>query len=146
MRVLCVVGVSLVALATPVLANKADYCAAYARDFADARSKDKPIWQHKYDIALAACNAEPQKAEVTKPAPVVKKPVIKVKAPPAIVPPIPPEPVVVEAPKIKPTKAEKLEAGSPAWNDYCSKKYTSFNVKTGTYTSKTGIERKCLVN
>jgi hypothetical protein len=148
MRVLCVLGVSVLALASPAWANKADYCAAYARDFADARSKDKPIWQHKYDIAQVACMAEPQKAEVAKAAPVAKKAtanknVVKPQAPPAIALAIPPEPVVAEAPPAKPVK---LEPGSPAWNEYCNKKYTSFNAKTGTYTSRTGVERKCLVN
>jgi BA14K-like protein len=128
------------AVASPALADKSDYCAAYARDFADARSKDKPMWQHKYQIAQTACMAEPQNAEVAKPVP-VKKAVPKNVAPPVI----PPEPVVV-LPSPPTPKASKLVAGTPAWNDYCSKKYTSFNLKTGTYTSRTGVERKCLAN
>ena len=43
----------------PAWADKPAYCAAYARDFADARSREKPMWQHKYDIALQACLGKP---------------------------------------------------------------------------------------
>lgn len=39
----------------------------------------------------------------------------------------------------------KLEPGSDAWNNYCANKYASFDAKTGTYTSKTGVTRKCVV-
>jgi BA14K-like protein len=39
----------------------------------------------------------------------------------------------------------KLQPGSEAWNNYCINKYASFNAKTGTYTSKTGVARKCVV-
>jgi BA14K-like protein len=38
-----------------------------------------------------------------------------------------------------------LQPGSPAWVDYCKRKYVSFNEAKGIYLSKTGIERKCLV-
>jgi BA14K-like protein len=123
---------------TSVMANKADYCAAYARDFADARTRDKPLWQHKYDIAQAACLTEPKKPVAPKPV-VMKRPVVKPAAP------IPPEPVMVETPPYKPVKPGQMEKGSEAWNAYCANKYTSFDVKKGTYMSLTGIERQCLV-
>ena len=140
MRMLIGLGVLMcVAIGSPVMADKPDYCAAYARDFADARSKDKPMWQHKYDIALAACMAEPKQAETIKPA-IVKKRAEKAEAPQDI----PPEPKIAET--SVPARPAKLVAGTAAWNDYCSNKYTSFNVKTGTYKSRTGVERKCLVN
>jgi hypothetical protein len=130
------------ALAGPAFADKADYCAAYARDFADARTRDKPIWQHKYGIALQGCLAEPKQAEVAKP------PMVKVMAPkPKVVEIIPPEPEidpVVVKPVVK-AKFVRPEPGTEAWKTYCAQKYTSFNAKTGTYTSKTGVERKCLV-
>lgn len=135
MRVASIIlALSLPAIAGPALAAKADYCAAYARDFADARTKDKPLWQHKYDIALAACMVEPTKSVVAKPAP-PKQFAPKIEPEPII----PPEPIMVEKPA-------KLVAGSPEWNDYCIKKYNSFNIKKGTYLSRTGVERKCLVN
>jgi BA14K-like protein len=133
--------------AVPSLAGKPDYCAAYARDFADARTKDKPIWQHKYEIALAACMTEPKKAEVIKPVP-AKKVVAKAKVE-VIIPPEPvAEPPKVETPpfkNVKASKTAKMEQGSAAWNDYCANKYSSFDIKKGTYTSRTGVERKCLV-
>ena len=130
------------ALVGPAFADKTDYCAAYARDFADARTHDKPIWQHKYDIALQGCLAEPKQVEVAKP------PAIKPMAPKTkVVEIIPPEPEidpVVVKPVMK-AKFVRPEPGSEVWKTYCAQKYTSFKVKTGTYTSKTGVERKCLV-
>jgi BA14K-like protein len=138
---------SIATVAAPAFAAKSDYCAAYARDFADARTKDKPIWQHKYDIALASCMAEPKKAEAVKPA-TPKKVAVKPK-PEVIIPPEPvPETVKVETPPYKDVstpRSAKPEPGSDAWNKYCTKKYSSFDIKKGTYTSRTGVERKCLV-
>ena len=128
--------------ATPAHANKADYCAAYARDFADARATDKSMWQHKYDIAQSSCLATP------KPAPIVKIAAPKPKAPEVVEIPPEPKPDPVPEPVVdKPTKKPRLilEPGSEAWNVYCGKKYTSFNPTTGTYKSRTGVERKCLV-
>ncbi len=134
-------GLSILAFATydnPALAAKVDYCAAYARDFADAQTHDKSIWQHKYDIANAACLAEPQaNAQVIKAKPIAKKRTTK------------PEIAVPAEPQATPTSAPakpKLEPGSENWNTYCANKYTSFSAKTGTYTSHTGVERKCVVS
>ncbi len=137
-----IAGLFCCIMAAPANATKADYCAAYARDFADARATDKALWQHKFDIAQASCMAPP------KPVPVVK--IVAPKAKPKIqeVMEIPPEPTpdpvpVIEKPTIKLRLV--LEPGSAAWNVYCGKKYTSFNPVTGTYKSRTGVERKCLV-
>jgi hypothetical protein len=44
-----------------------------------------------------------------------------------------------------PKRNQKLTEGSLAWLDYCDRKYASFNRATGTYTSHSGVERKCLV-
>ena len=55
---------------------------------------------------------------------------------------------IVKPAKPAPTKTaiqKKLQPGSEAWNNYCTTKYASYNVKTGTYTSKTGVARKCVV-
>ena len=131
-------------MAAPANANKADYCAAYARDFADARATDKALWQHKYDIAQASCMAPPKPALVIKVAVPKAKPKVQVQMeiPPEPTPDPVPEPVIA-----KPTKKLRLvlEPGSAAWNVYCGKKYTSFNPVTGTYKSRTGVDRKCLV-
>lgn len=131
-------------MATPANASKAEYCAAYARDFADARATDKALWQHKYDIAQASCLAPP------KPAPLVKITTPKPKPKVQEIVEIPPEPTLDPGPEPvieKPAKKLRLilEPGSAAWNVYCDKKYSSFNPVTGTYTSRTGTERKCLV-
>jgi BA14K-like protein len=119
----------LLLFATPAMADKPAYCAAYARDFADARSHEKPMWQHKYDIALQAC--------LGPPAPTIIK-VVKPAKPKKVE-----TPIAVDEPLPKPTQ---LVAGSEDWNTYCANKYTSFNPKTGTYMSKTGVERKCVVS
>ncbi len=139
LRLIILIGL-VSGIAGPAMAGKPDYCAAYARDFADARTKDKPIWQHKYEIALAACLAEPKKVEIAKPV-IEKKPQVKA----VVVEVVPPEPIIEQPVVPPPKKFVKLEPGSPEWNDYCTKKYTSFNVKTGMYLSKTGVERRCLV-
>lgn len=130
------------ALVDPAFADKTDYCAAYARDFADARTRDKPIWQHKYDIALQGCLTEPQRSEVVKPP--ASKPVAPKTKVVEIIPPEPEINPVVVKPVVK-AKFVRPVPGSEAWKTYCAQKYTSFNAKTGTYISKTGVERKCLV-
>ena len=43
------------------------------------------------------------------------------------------------------TDLPDLVVGSPEWNDYCAKKYTSFSAKTGMYMSHTGVSRHCIV-
>ena len=134
-------GLSIFAVATyanPAFATKTDYCAAYARDFADAQSVDKTLWQHKYDIASEACLAEP-KAIVQ---PIKTKPKSKksVTEPQITVPAEPQTTSTLASAKLK------LETGSDNWNTYCANKYTSFNVKKGTYTSHKGVERKCIVS
>ncbi len=128
-RALIILAVGILTM-TPALADKPAYCAAYARDFADARAKDKVLWQHKYDIALQGCMGEPKPVAVSVPAIVKKKVVEKI---------VEPNPVLV------PQKLG-LAAGSADWNIYCANKYTSFNPKTGTYMSKTGVERRCVVS
>jgi hypothetical protein len=125
-------------------ATVADYCAAYARDFADHVEKQNPQWQHRYDNAEASCQLRFTSDE--KPAP--KTPQVSTKKPATAV-------TANQKPKPKPkpeaaaqqiAKAiPKLLEGSPEWTAYCKKKYVSFNEAKGTYLSKTGIERKCLV-
>lgn len=132
-------------LAVPAQADVAEYCAAYARDFADQSDKQLFNWQRRYDNAEASCT-ERFANDVAKPARVKSKPkpqVAKVKAKPAPAPKLK-EPT--EAPQQQAAKAiPKLTAGSPEWTAYCKKKYVSFNEAKGTYLSRKGIERKCLV-
>ncbi len=124
--------------ATPAWADKPAYCAAYATDFANARAKEKLLWQHKYDIALEAClQTEKIKAISDGPAPKILTPKVKkIVAEKSV-----PEPAAAPA-----VTATKLVVGSDDWKIYCANKYTSFNPKTGTYMSKTGVERKCTVS
>jgi BA14K-like protein len=136
---------TVVLAATPAFADKASYCKAYARDFADQTSVDEMSFQHKYQIAIDACLAKHVAPQVKRPEPRVFRPVAP-SVKPAIVIPKP----VVAAPVVKPVapvaKVLAMAPGSPEWNDYCAKKYVSFNAKTGTYQSKTGVERKCVVS
>jgi BA14K-like protein len=139
---LCVVF----ALALPTAADVADYCAAYARDHADQGAREKLIWQKRYDNALQTCG---EQFSFQEPIAVIKKPkkqVVKAVAekPKPVLKTKPPS----EAPAPQPKKVAsipKLKTGSPEWMKYCKTKYVSFNEAKGTYLSKTGIERKCLV-
>ncbi len=123
----------LLAWAAPAWADKASYCQAYAKDFSDQRTTDKVTWQHKYQIALDSCLASHK--------PILAKPIL-VAAPPPIQQAPKPVAVTKSAPPAAPAQ---LVAGTAAWNNYCTKKYTSFNAKTGMYQSRTGVERHCLV-
>jgi BA14K-like protein len=139
---LCVVF----ALALPAAADVADYCAAFARDHADQRAREKLIWQKHYDNALQTCGEQFSSQE---PMAVVKKP----KKQAVKVVPDKPKPVAKAKPAVEPLAPEpkkvasipNLKSGSPEWVKYCKNKYVSFNEAKGTYLSKTGIERKCLV-
>jgi BA14K-like protein len=144
MRVLkCVFWLSCsLVWATPAFADKSAYCAAYAQDFADARAtSDRVLWQHKYDIALQACNgsSKPQNKPMVARIPNTAKKVVTSDQPVA------PKKVNAE-PAPASSKLVQLKPGSADWNTYCTNKYTSFNAKTGTYMSKTGVERKCVVS
>jgi hypothetical protein len=145
MRLLIMIG-AVCLCGAQAQANVGDYCAAYARDFADHVQKQDPQWQHRFDNAESACmlrfttteqpvvKAKPKKTAARKPAA-------------AVVTPLPePKPEPKPEPEKQVAKAiPKLESGTPEWTTYCKKKYVSFDEKKGTYLSKTGIERKCLV-
>jgi hypothetical protein len=143
-------------------ADQAGWCAAYARDFADARATDKVLWQHKFDIAQQSCLNKEQAAapvvEAKKPE-VPKAELAKSEGSATAIPTALPK--AVAAPSVETVAAEPAiiadpvkskhkvassgpDSGSPEWNTYCAKKYTSFNSATGTYKSLTGVERKCL--
>jgi BA14K-like protein len=132
------------AIVPRAFASKADYCSVYAHDFADGHSQDKAVWQHKYEIAMTDCLGENSTVETVS-TPKTKR-VVKAKK-------IEQKVAAVQTKIVKqtqPTPASsatqtKLQPGSEAWNNYCTNKYASFNAKTGTYTSKTGVNRKCVV-
>ncbi len=155
----CVFGAMALWLVAPLAAPEAgaapaDYCKAYAIDFADQTQRDTPFWQQRYADAEKSCLAQ-----FTFAAPEVKaKPqkVAKAKAKPKPAEAIEPAPteesvslaeVDLNNDPAQPTTSKKarLKVGSVAWLDYCEKKYASFNRETGTYRSYTGVERKCLV-
>ena len=149
MRVLLGI-IALVLLVTPAMADKATYCQAYARDFSDQRASDKETWQHKFQIALDSCLAShkqtPGKSVAVVHPPDPAKPVVQATA----VQPAKSTPIKAKATN-KPADSVQSAAvrtkpvpGTQAWNDYCAKKYTSFNVKTGMYLSHTGVERRCV--
>lgn len=136
-----------------VLASPEDYCAAYARDFADAGKSSPEAWQQRFENASSACLYQytPQSIVVSKP----QKP--KPKLQPGVKPKIElaakPKPIerasnpdpVVEPVATSSATRPKLEPGSEAWIDYCARKYVSFSREKGTYVGKSGVERKCLV-
>jgi hypothetical protein len=148
-RVIC--GAVPLLCAATAMADVPAYCAAYARDKADiavaAAGRNDAQWQISHDEAQAFCMARYTPAKpivrVAK-APVPKASPVKAAAkvsPPAVKPltkkPATEAKSVVVLPDLKP--------GSAEWIDYCRKKYVSFDAAKGTYTSLTGIERRCLV-
>lgn len=134
----------LLANAPAAFASKADYCSAYAHDFANGQTQDKALWQHKYEIAMTDCLGDPPAAEqvnITQTTTAVKTQKVEQKIASVAL-------KIVKPAKPAPTNTaiqKKLQPGSEAWNNYCTTKYASYNVKTGTYTSKTGVARKCVV-
>jgi hypothetical protein len=150
----CVLGALALFIAAPAAgAAPSDYCKAYAIDFADQTKRNTPFWDQRFADAEKACllqysyegsknDEKPLQVATVKPIP---KPAVK-KQPKAVK--ALGEEVEVAAAAVAPQpsrKKPKLEEGSVAWLDYCDKKYASFNRKTGTYTSRSGVERKCLV-
>ncbi|AXS42665.1 BA14K family protein [Breoghania sp. L-A4] len=49
----------------------------------------------------------------------------------------------VRAQRPAPVRSRGLEPWSPAWYDYCSRKYRSFNPDTGYFTTYGGKKRFC---
>jgi BA14K-like protein len=132
---------AFVFLLSPASASVADYCAAYARDQADVESQQNPKWQTRYDNSLKSCTEQysirdDEVVVKSKPKPAIKPIVEKAK---------PKEPPKATVKTVAPAIVPNLEIGSAKWLAYCKNKYVSFNESKGSYLSKTGIERKCLV-
>ena len=136
----------------PAQAGVADYCAAYARDFADKVMQQGAEWQHRYESAEQSCllRFAAEDRPVTKAKSKTKVVVASKSEEPITKAKVKAEPVA-EASDVQPQEQQvakvkpKLEPGSAEWIAYCKKKYVSFDEAKGTYQSKTGIERKCLV-
>ncbi len=158
--ILAVVYFGGTALATPE-----DYCAAYAVDFANAGPDDQAIWQKRFDNAGKDCLAQyatpkPEAQVKTKPkvkpaavAVKIKKPAKVVAVPKVLAKPLV-TPAAIKTREVKKVavaevkivaQSKKPEPGTPAWIDYCTRKYVSFDAAKGTYRSKTGTARKCLI-
>lgn len=126
------------------------YCELYAKDFADGRTSSVDHWQLLYRGAFDDCMLQyaatpdtaapvaaqelPEAEPVTEPEPVKAKPKPKI--------------TKVAARKTTATAAAKpsrksLIPGSEAWNDFCDRKYRSFNRQSGTYLSRNGKIRRC---
>ncbi len=135
--------VGSIVMASEARADVTDYCAAYARDFADHVKKQDVEWQTRYDNSEASCLA--RFSNDAAPAPMAKPKLQKAisKQPPKVPPAAPVEEQAPAAPIAQ--SVAKLEPGSAEWTAYCRKKYVSFDASKGTYLSKTGVERKCLV-
>lgn len=152
-RMLMILRFAAAALAVGVFvpqaqANSQTYCEMFAKDFADVRTTDVDLWQKSFRNAFNDCmNQYTAAAPVAAP----KKPLQKQAAVPAK-PVEPATEATTETPAETATQAAAvvkaklaLEPGSAAWNEYCAAKYKSFNPDTGTYSSLTGKERRCLV-
>jgi BA14K-like protein len=140
-------AIAAVFISTSAQATVEDYCQAYAQDIADQVEKQSPRWQNRFNNAHESClfRFSNTTETVVKPKPktktaIIKMPVESVEKPkPVVKPEVNPE--TQAAASVIPN----LEQGSAEWKDYCQKKYVSFDANKGTYTSKTGVERKCLV-
>lgn len=145
---LLILLLGVLVFAFPAHANIPDYCAAYARDIADMGAKSDD-WQRRHDNAQASCVTRFSAFET---APVKNKVKPKPKSVAAIKPAKPKVELKTEAntetvpdTKVVAKVVSKLEPGSAEWTAYCKQKYVSFDESKGTYTSKTGVERKCMV-
>jgi BA14K-like protein len=118
-------------------ADAQSYCEDYARDMASNRmsgsailtGKRTPVsteqWATANSEILADCLAtfEPTPEKPSRPA--RKK---------------------VASAALSPSQDDTLKPGTEAWNDYCAKKYVSFNRETGLYTGQSGKQRPCVVS
>lgn len=141
---------ALVVSASAAQADSKSYCEIYAKDFASAKTSDVDQWQQMYRNSYSDCmqqygasTTETPKAEgLQKPKPVAqKKRIATIKAPEKTA-----EPAVGDAAAQKTAANAAMQEGSDEWNTYCAKKYVSFNKETGTYKSRTGKVRHCVVS
>lgn len=128
---LAIAGAAL-GFVVPAYADLQSYCAAYGDDIAAMRLSGQSILTG----AQMAPLAEAQRAEVARAAEADClsrfAPTVTARA-------------TVRSAAAAPAAPGALKAGSAAWKAYCTKKYSSFNPATGTYTGRSGKERPCIV-
>lgn len=149
----------LIASASPSDAGVRNYCAAYARDQAEARITPGSILstvrprqpeadERRQFAELAFANCLALYAPRTAEPPDGTDGTASTESPPSETE-APSQTVSADGTQKKAdptlTASAELVPGSEAWNDYCAAKYASFNRETGTYTSFSGKERPCLV-
>jgi BA14K-like protein len=134
--------------ALPAQADTQAYCELYAKDVADGRTSNVDQWQLIYRGAFDDCMVQYAATPDTA-APVVteqatEEPKVESAPPPKDKPKVT-KVAVKKASSTSATKAssKKPVPGTEAWNDYCDKKYNSFNRQSGTYLSRTGKIRRC---
>lgn len=152
---LLVVAAAMLAGIAPAHADVTTYCNAYARDAADRHLSGAGLlgtevattvgeWEEVNRLALADClsvyedggDIEPEVTpEVAEAAPVRKASPSKPKM----------ELLARRSDKSTVGSKPSLVPGSQAWNDYCDRKYASFDRSTGTYKSNSGKRRRCTV-
>ena len=125
---LSVLGIAALAGSAAAEAGAQAYCEAYARDAASARLTGSALltgvrtpvspeqWSADYQEILAGCLAVYATAE----------------------------PAARPAKKAATKTHGGLVPSSEAWNDYCDRKYASFDRKTGLYHSQSGKMRPCV--
>jgi hypothetical protein len=57
-----------------------------------------------------------------------------------------PAPAYRPAPVYRPVVSQGFQPWSPAWYDYCSRRYRSFDPSSGTFVGYDGQERFCVAN
>lgn len=120
--------------AAPALADKQSYCEVFGQDFANGKSPEVDLWESNFRNAFNDCMAQ-YSADGVVAAPAGKlaqKTAGKV--------------MVVPARDFSRKKRVPILAqGTSAWINYCAEKYASFDAVTGTYRSRTGQRKPCLV-
>ncbi len=120
--------------ATSALADKQSYCEVFGQDFANGKSPEVDLWESNFRNAFNDCMAQ-YSADGVVAAP-AKKVAEEAAAKVVVVP-------VRDSSRRK--RVPILAPGTSAWINYCAGKYASFDAVTGTYKSRTGQRKPCLV-
>jgi BA14K-like protein len=136
---------------SPASATTQAYCELYAKDFADGRTSSVDHWQLLYRGAFDDCMLQYAATPDTAAPIAAQEPVAAEPEPEPVKAKPKPKVTKVAARKTTATAAAKtarkgLIAGSEEWNDFCDRKYRSFNRQNGTYLSRNGKIRRCQAN
>lgn len=130
-------GALLFGIAT-AQADVQSYCEDYARDMASNRMTGSAILTGKR-TPVSTEQWSAANAEILADCIATFEPVAQAAARPA-------RRRIASAASVSPSQDDQLKRGSEAWNDYCAKKYVSFNRETGLYTGQSGKQRPCVVS